>query len=628
MKVRALVVILNILLWQTVYAQKNNDTINIKPVEVIATRIPAAYKTTKFDSSIISESGNLSEILQKHSPIFVKSYGSGSLATVSFRGTGASHTKVLWNDVRLNSPMNGQIDFSLYPTLFFDNAELHHGASGLIDGNGALGGSVSLSNRSTFNKGFKASAQQSLGSFGNYVTAGKFRYSSKKWFTETQVYYNTGKNDFKYINVALQDKPTITQQKAEIQQYGFQQSIYKKFKSSTIGVRLWYFNSDRMLPPTMQVSFNDENQKDESLRTLIEWKGLTGNLEYKWINSMVKNKLIYTNTLAKINSKSNSQLINSKLFTKYYLKHNFFLSNNISIEYESAKSDGYSALHNRTNYTWLLGLTKNFKRLNVNAFNRFTQIGTHSQLFSPSAGMSYRLLKHKQLNIKLNAGINYNYPTFNDLYWSPGGNINLKPEQAKMSEFGISYSHKKDQTTINIEGTTFYAYVYDWIIWQPTINGFWSPSNLKEVENKGIELSLKAKTTIRKIKFVSTINYSYTLSTNKKAQSDFDNAIKKQLIYVPFHQINYSIRGMIKNYTLSYNYNYTGKRFMSTDNNWYLPANFLSDVSISKRFKTSKKSNFSTSFKVNNIFNQDYQSIAWRAMPGRNYLFTLTFQFN
>ncbi|NQX98776.1 MAG: hypothetical protein HRT73_12980 [Flavobacteriales bacterium] len=56
MKVRALVVILNILLWQTVYAQKNNDTINIKPVEVIATRIPAAYKTTKFDSSIIPPS--------------------------------------------------------------------------------------------------------------------------------------------------------------------------------------------------------------------------------------------------------------------------------------------------------------------------------------------------------------------------------------------------------------------------------------------------------------------------------------------------------------------------------------------------------------------------------------------
>ncbi|MBL4593782.1 MAG: TonB-dependent receptor plug domain-containing protein [Flavobacteriales bacterium] len=628
MKSLIVLLILNIMLWQTSFSQGAKDTINIESVEIVAKKIPAAYKTTKLDSSSISESTKLSDLLQEHSPIFIKTYGSGSLATVSFRGTGASHTSVLWNDISLNSPMNGQIDFSLYPTLFFDDAELHHGASGLIDGNGSLGGSVNLSNNPVFNKGLNGSVQQSIGSFSSYITSVKIGYSNKDWLTETQLYYNSSKNNFEYINIALQDKPVLTQNRAELQQYGFQQAIYRNLKNGNIGVRLWYFNSDRMLPSTMQTSLNDENQQDESLRTLIEWNGLIGNLKYKWVTAFLKDELIYSNTLSKINAKNNIYLINSKILTKYYLKYNFVLTNDASIKYEAVKADGYDAEHNRYNNTWLLGLSKNFKRLNIDAFNRFTQVGENTQLLSPNGGISYGFFKHNQLKLKANAGINYNYPTFNDLCWNPGGNPNLNPERAEMTEFGINYIQKVNQTLLEIEATGFYSYVYDWIIWQPTSTGIWSPSNLKEVENKGIELSLKLKTIINKTSVIANANYSNTFSTNLKGQSEFDNSIDKQLIYVPFHKMNYSIRLLYNTFSLSYNYSYTGKRFMSTDNNWYLPANFISNIGLSKKFKTSNNSNVSTSFKINNLFNQDYQSIAWRPMPGRNYLFTLTFQLN
>ena len=628
MKSGATLVFLVLLLWQSFYAQNTTDTIDIETVKVVEDRIPKAYKITALDSAIVSESATLSDLLEKHSPIFVKTYGLGSLATVSFRGTGASHTNVLWNDVSLNSPMNGQIDFSLYPTLFFDDAELHHGASGLIDGNGALGGSVNLSNKTIFNKGVNGLIQQSIGSYNNYITAVKIGFSNKKWMSETQLYFNASKNNFNYINIALQDRPTVIQNKAEIQQYGFQQAIYKKLKNGKIGIRLWYFNSDRMLPPTMQVSENNENQKDESLRTVIEWSGLAGNLKYKWVNAFVKDQLIYTNSLANINAKNSNYLLNSKLLTKYYLKHHFILTNDVSIRYEQAKAGGYDAEQKRYNNTWLVGLSKNIKRLNLDAFNRFTQVGENIQLFAPTVAANYGLLKHQQLKLKANAGINYNYPTFNDLYWNPGGNPSLSPEQAKMVEFGSSYTFKKKQTAIIAEATGFYSYVYDWIIWQPTAYGYWSPSNLKEVENKGIELSLKLQTVINKVKVNAIINYSNTFSTNLKAQNEFDNAVGKQLMYVPYQLLSYSIKAVYKSYSLNYNYNYTGKRFMSTDNNWYLPANFISNIGISKKFKASKKMSLSTRFNINNLLNQDYQSIAWRPMPGRNYLFTLTLRFN
>jgi len=611
---------------QSIYAQK--DTVNINTVEVTANRIPEAYKTTLFDSTIINESSNLSEVLEKHSTVFVKSYGSGSLSTVSFRGTGASHTRVLWNDVALNSPMNGQVDFSLYPTLFFDGAELHHGASGLIDGSGSLGGSVNLSNKEIFNKGFYTSLQQTIGSFNSYITSGKFGYSNDKWLTETQLYYNASKNNFEYINITKQDSPVAIQNNAELEQYGFQQAIYRKLKNGKLGVRFWYFNSDRNLPGTLLVNSDDENQEDESYRVLIEWKGFVGNLSYKWINAFVKDELIYTNSVSNTNSLNGSYLASSKLFTILYLKHNFTLSNDVSVQYESAKADGYNNEYNRYNNTWLLGLTKHFKRLSIDFFNRFTQVGDNTELLSPTIGMNYGFLKNKQLKLKANGGINYNYPTFNDLYWAPGGNVNLKPERAEMVDCGLSFSHNVNKTNVGVEVTGFYSYVYDWIIWQQTANGTWSPSNLKEVENKGVEISLRLKTYINKLLIELNANGSSTYSTNMKAQSEFDNAVNKQLIYVPYHQFNYSIRTQYKTFALSYNYSYTGKRYVTTDNNWYLPANFISDIAISKKSKLSEKINFSAGFKVKNLFNQDYQSIEWRPMPGRNYLLTLALHLN
>jgi vitamin B12 transporter len=192
------IVILPFLLWQSAFSQNRKDTVKIKTVEVIETIIPEAYKTTQFDSLTRENATDLAELINNNSAAFIKSYGAGSLASISFRGTGASHTQVLWNGVSLNSPMNGQIDFSLYPTLFFDEAELHHGASGLINGSGALGGSIILNNTEQYSKKTKITIKQTAGSFNNYSSALKIKLGNKKWFYETQLFGKTDRNNFEY----------------------------------------------------------------------------------------------------------------------------------------------------------------------------------------------------------------------------------------------------------------------------------------------------------------------------------------------------------------------------------------------------------------------------------------------
>ena len=39
--------------------------------------------------------------------------------------------------------------------------------------------------------------------------------------------------------------------------------------------------------------------------------------------------------------------------------------------------------------------------------------------------------------LSFNTSKNFRIPTFNDLYWQPGGNINLKPENSYQFEFDL-----------------------------------------------------------------------------------------------------------------------------------------------------------------------------------------------
>mgnify|MGYP000035308634 CR=1 FL=1 len=615
-----------ILLAQSIFAQQ--DTVKIAPFTLTEQKVSPSYKSTVLDSASINNENNLAELLTNNSSIFIKSYGSGSLATASFRGTGASHTKVQWNGINLNSPMNGQIDFSLFPTFFFSNVEAHHGASGLIDGNGALGGSVIIGNTETYNKDLSSNIHQSFGSFGSYTTGIKGAYSNQKWFLETKLYNNVSENNFNYINSTKTNNPTETQINANLKQWGVQQNMYRKFKNSSLGARLWYFDSERNLPRTMLVADNDENQTDQSFRGLIEWKGLYNNLQYHISSGIVKNDLNYNNEIAKIFSRNKSYLSDNNINTNLYLNNNLIITNNLNVRYESAKADGYSDSHSRFNNSWLIGINKKIKRLDVDFFNRLISVGKEIKPLAPTLGVRYQILKKEILFIKANTGINYNYPTFNDLFWNPGGNNNLKPEEAQMNEIGLNFIQKSDKTTINIELTGFYSKVNNWIIWQPTEFGYWSPQNLRNVINQGIENTITTTTSFKTLTVKNKISYAYTESTNSKSKNTLDNSLDKQLIYVPFHKLNYTLYLTYKSFTLNYNYNYTGKRFTTSDNNWYLPANFTSNISLAKGFRVSSKTKIVTTFKVNNLLDQNYQSIAYRAMPGRNYLFSLNLYFN
>ena len=252
-----------------------------------------------------------------------------------------------------------------------------------------------------------------------------------------------------------------------------------------------------------------------------------------------------------------------------------------------------------------------------------TFVDDHQHFVAPSFSLAYHLPKLEEITLKAAAGINYNYPTFNDLYWSPGGNLDLIPEKANMMEAGIKYEKTFNKVHIITEQTAFFSRVDNWIIWQPTFGTIWQPTNLKKVENKGWENTLNISYHKDKITFSAKVNYAYTISKNIELPENQSNALDKQLIYVPQNKFNLSGEITYKKSSVGYGWHYTGIRFISTDNNWYLPANYVSNLYFSQQISV-KETDLNLRFQVLNLFNQTYQSIAWRPMPLRNYLLTLS----
>jgi len=98
-------------------------------------------------------------------------------------------------------------------------------------------------------------------------------------------------------------------------------------------------------------------------------------------------------------------------------------------------------------------------------------------------------------------------------------------------------------------------------------------------------------------------------------------------MYIPENQANLSIHILFSNFFVSWMSDFTGKRYITTDNNGYLPAYLVNNINLGYKIDLNNTS-IDLSLKVENLFNTEYQTVAYHPQPGRAYYFSLAFQLN
>lgn len=550
---------------------------------------------------------NLDELLQTSASVFVKSYGPGAISTLGFRGLGANQNVIYWNAIPLRSPNLGMLDISALPAGAFDEISVQQGGGAAILGAGNMSGGVFLTNKPLFKAENRLGCNLSISSIQNVRTALNYRRGGKKFYIRSQLEVFNDKNRFPYYDLheILRLRQHAAKRKISyIQDMGYRIDEHQYFQSG-----IWLDSIASEVPGSLTSSTNDALQSGINRRFFVKYVYLKEAFQLRFQSSLLWSGMHYADpdSIAQLAVDSYMQtkvwqhnLNVSRAFNRY-----ISLLSGLYYTYEWASSNNYALSPRRRQGGARLGAKIQTTGLTTNLLvSKEFVLPRSPVLFSFNSAVN---ISHS-LRLKLHFSTNYRLPTFNDLYWMPLGNEHLLPERSKNYELGMNFRPQAGKSfRIAMNVTAFYYAFDERIVWLPS-GGVWRPVNLGKVISRGLESHIEGRYVSGSWDYRISMETTYTLAKNKEYL----------MPYVPPLQMSLSNVLSFRGFRLHLISRYTSSFFTKTDNSYSLPAHYVTDVSISKMWQLHRHK-LRIYFKVNNLFNADYQWIAYYPMPLRYY---------
>ncbi len=562
------------------------------------------------DSLVENSVGTFTDFLQKNTTLYFKENGYGMVSSPAFRGTTAQQTSVLWNGIKINSALLGQTDFNATAFKSYDHIVVKPGGGSVLYGSSAIGGTIHLNNELQFNRKTTNEIQLNYGSFNTQGIHYKISTGFEKFALNAHFGYNKSDNDYEWIG---KNRKNINGQFFNTD-FGAELA-YKINSKNTVEFYSSTYNDDRHF--ALLTPYQTKTKYQNSYyRNLLKWHNKTNRFLNTFYAANIKESYSYFDQLptdSKSGGKANTLYFKNESF--YNVLQNFKLSG--FLEYQKTTGEGQnSGLPFSTQEIFAVSVLGNYDFTNrfgieVGAKNEMAKDYQNPFLFS--AGFYYNTELYQ---LKLNSSKNYRIPTFNDLYWKPGGNLNLKPETSY--QFDINNNFKYKSVTFNI--STYYTSIKEMIRWIPTNAGFWEANNVDEVTIYGADIFLNLKKQWNHHSVQLNSNYGYTKSIDKKTE--------KQLTYTPLHKFNLQLFYGYKDFSIVPSFLYVGEIFTtaSNDNASAIAGYGIIDVDVQQKINI-KNNPFIINLKIKNAANTVYTNMPERVMPGRNYHIQLIKKF-
>jgi vitamin B12 transporter len=564
------------------------------------------FKLLKLSDSVAQNNSSLTDMLRYNTSMYFKENGYGMVSSPSFRGTNAAQTSVIWNGIPINSNLNGQTDFNTIAPQSFDNITVRSGGGSVQYGSGAIGGSIHLNDEVSFVKKKATRISLNYGSFSTAQADLKTRFSTENSQIGVGVNFINSINDYPYIGLG------VSNTNGEFLRFNASANTAFKYKNSVFKWNSIFFYGDRNFSGSLTAPSND-NYENKNTRNLISW-------------TVFSNRFVSTLKIAHLfegyryfankETSSFTEGESTNFIADYALDYN--LTDKIkvggNINWTRIVGGGSSFADGERNTLATVFLLKHQVTdafsYGVNLRQEYLNDFENPFLFS----IDGKLQVKPWYAVKFNGSKNYRVPTFNDLFWNAGGNINLQPETSLQGEFGNVFTFKDFQ----IDASVFYIRSKDLIQWRPNQNSAWTPTNVSKVVNYGAEISTSYYKNFGENYFEFNANYAYTKAINSEK--------KKQLIYVPFHNATAQVSYNYKNLSASFQSLFTGMVFTTSDNKGTVDSYTVSNLGLEYIIYT-KALPITIGVKANNIFDQFYENVASRPMPGRNLQIFLIFKF-
>ncbi|NQU68717.1 MAG: TonB-dependent receptor [Candidatus Marinimicrobia bacterium] len=534
--------------------------------------------------------------------IITKSYGGpAGVSTVSLFGGQADRMAILLDGVMLNNEQNGSADISQIPHSLLENMSFYPQGSSARFGSSAITGVINLTPKHGKNFISHTAGSYNLNDdiiqlsfkknwFSSSASAGRFRYDGLYKWKENGIEFDYFENSidqryYYFINkVILPDSILIKAQVLDVK---------------NIRLLSGYIYSGRDI-----AQMNDRLQ-------IVSFEIHKAPITFQWNQKL--NIIDYNNPPGPGPPVSAHHRLRTSDFIISTNHHD--LGYQLKIRSENSKSTN-SIDTTRTIMSSIIDLDIELSKFEL-VFVFRSEFEKHHQSLAAGEGT---LIFHQGTSWQqssLTLSNNYKRPGFNDLYWIPFGNPNLKIERS----LNISFRNKFDVHNTRLDLNVFFIKYDDLIQWTPMNNGIvWSPENIPNAESFGYNLYWTYQTNPLFRVAVSLLkNDTYYHSPGN---ADLES---KSLRYSPKYIFSINHSTLFEGFILTTDFKFISKQvfFYDYPKDQTIPAYSLINLGLSKEFRM-KYANVSYVFTIHNLQDIQYQSIHGYPEPGRSFNFKST----
>ena len=593
------------------------------------------------DSATLSQyrNGTVAELLQERTPLYIRNYGPGQLASLSIRGTSAQHTAVLWNGLNITLPTLGQNDFALLPVGANTGLAVQPGPAAALYGSGAIGGAVLLSSTPDWRPGLRGTLQADAGSFGLGGGSVALAGAGEAVAVRLAASYRYAANNYPYTTQEFGGPVRRTLAGAALRhQWSLAPEVALRVgKGGQLTASAWLTDTDREVQPAAIGTNRHARELDQSRRFVLGYR-YQASARTQWAvrTAWFEDVLNYRDDGLVSDSRVRTTQAQAEYTAAVGTRGSLRLGAEVQ-HFSAALSDYVSPVttENRAAAFALFRYDPN-PGLRLTANLRQAALPQGRPL-TPTIGLEWDLwtrypltdsLGHsatQSLTFKASAARSYRAPTLNERYWNPGGNPSLRPETGLGYEAGLLHHLSlAPRTTLQTELTAYRQLVDDWVQWTPGPEGYWRPRNLRQVLTQGIEASTMLVLRRGAHHFTSRAAYAYTQARTRRATPDDPVPVGQPLAYVPAHTgtfgLDYAWRGWRAGATATA----TGYRYTDATAQGFLPGYGLLGGSVGYALRPAgSRAEALLLVQATNLLNHAYESYEGRPAPPRAVVLSL-----
>ena len=584
-------------------------------VIVTATRTPIALQDSISPAQVIdrteierSQATSLQELLAGRAGInLTNSGGLGKQTSLFLRGTNSAHTVVLLDGVRINTADFGAAALQDLPLAQIERVEIVRGPQSSLYGADAIGGVIQIFTRRN-QGGFAPHLQLGGGSNGLREASGGIGGGTDKgWFGADVAYqHSDGINACRGSATLFQgcyaDEPD--------------RDGYRNLSKSLRG---GYSFNQQWSAEGSALRADGKNHYDGYYNySETRQQVLTGKLRYT-----PSERLAVTASVGRSDNESDNygdfgaygsaqtHRDNASLQADVGLAADHLLSAGVdwSDENLDGSSSGY-VVNSRDNTGIFAQYQGHFGRHSLQAGVRNDdneQYGNHT-----TGSLGYGFAFGNGFKLTASAGTGFRAPTFVDLYlpcseWGCSSNPDLKPEESKSLNLGIAQYAENWNWTFNAYETRI-----DQLI---ALDSFYVPYNVAEARIRGAELTGH----LSLAGFDINAQASFTDPRDRTpGAASYDNWLARRARTSGRVDVDRSFGPLRVGITATGN----GYRYDDAANSVRLAGYGTVDLRLEYAFNDA----WSLRARASNLFDRDYETVAWYNQPGREYQLSLRYQ--